>query len=391
MVPLIGLFDFLSILPNVVNGIFGLGGSAVSAGASREMADATLQATREANQTNIKLQDMANQSNMDLAKYAWQNEVDMWNRQNEYNTPAHQRALLEAAGFNPYLAMGADARAGDGPSFASHPMQAATVLPEVNSGSSAAAQEYGSYLKNVFRDAVETEIQKKQLQMMDLNAEYRAEQIKKTAADTVLQIEKQTSQRQNNEFFRDTLDFKKALIQDSAKIMNINANYLDTIKGDDMLDFWRDNQMTEFEIKKAINNVTKVTYDMKYAEYRQMGQYFSQRLKNMAKQYDLMDATQKLTLAKLVEQDFSNKYLQENNMYPGTESLGSFGGLLVGWLKKLEAFIFKENPPAGTRWVNGELQYYDSEGNDITDQVLDKLAEGAEQMFYNSFKNKHSK
>ena len=43
----------------------------------------------------INAQKEENQKNRDFA-------LDMWNRQNEYNSPANQRKLLEAGGYNPY-------------------------------------------------------------------------------------------------------------------------------------------------------------------------------------------------------------------------------------------------------------------------------------------------
>lgn len=51
--------------------------------------------TQKTNQTNVKLQREAQQ-------YA----TDMWNKQNEYNTPEANMKRLEAAGLNPNLAYG---------------------------------------------------------------------------------------------------------------------------------------------------------------------------------------------------------------------------------------------------------------------------------------------
>lgn len=59
-------------------------------------------------------QDKANETNIMLAREGrdWQSaenqkardfQLEMWNRQNEYNTPLNQRRLAEEAGYNPYL------------------------------------------------------------------------------------------------------------------------------------------------------------------------------------------------------------------------------------------------------------------------------------------------
>lgn len=39
----------------------------------------------------------------EMAEYSYQKDVDMWNMQNEYNTPAKQRERMEAANMNPAL------------------------------------------------------------------------------------------------------------------------------------------------------------------------------------------------------------------------------------------------------------------------------------------------
>ena len=44
---------------------------------------------------SINAQKEENQKNRDFA-------LEMWNRQNEYNSPSNQRKLLEAGGYNPH-------------------------------------------------------------------------------------------------------------------------------------------------------------------------------------------------------------------------------------------------------------------------------------------------
>lgn len=51
----------------------------------------------------------------------WQNDLSMWNRQNEYNSPASQRKRLEEAGLNPALMYG------------SAPQNVSTTLPKYGS------------------------------------------------------------------------------------------------------------------------------------------------------------------------------------------------------------------------------------------------------------------
>lgn len=55
---------------------------------------------------NNKSQSDTNKANMELAKYQNDFNLDMWNRNNEYNTPQAQMARYQAAGLNPNLIYG---------------------------------------------------------------------------------------------------------------------------------------------------------------------------------------------------------------------------------------------------------------------------------------------
>jgi len=53
-----------------------------------------------------KAQERENQFNKQMAEYAYNKELEMWNRQNEYNTPLAQMARFKEAGLNPNLIYG---------------------------------------------------------------------------------------------------------------------------------------------------------------------------------------------------------------------------------------------------------------------------------------------
>ena len=52
---------------------------------------------------NLQAQKQANQANYNLAKAQNDWNVEQWQRENEYNSPANQVELLKAAGLNPNL------------------------------------------------------------------------------------------------------------------------------------------------------------------------------------------------------------------------------------------------------------------------------------------------
>ncbi len=72
-----GFLNFLPLVGDVVSGIFGFGSQAKT-----------------------------NSDQMKLAEYQYSKNLEMWNRNNEYNTPSAQRERMEAAGFNPNLVYG---------------------------------------------------------------------------------------------------------------------------------------------------------------------------------------------------------------------------------------------------------------------------------------------
>lgn len=63
-----------------------------------------------ANKTNLKINQMNNDFNREEAEKARQFQLDMWNKENEYNTPAAQRQRLQEGGYNPYF--GSDVSSG---------------------------------------------------------------------------------------------------------------------------------------------------------------------------------------------------------------------------------------------------------------------------------------
>lgn len=65
--------------------------------------------TADTNKTNLKINQMNNDFNAREAQKARDFQLDMWNRENQYNSASSQRKRLEEAGYNPYMN---DAQAG---------------------------------------------------------------------------------------------------------------------------------------------------------------------------------------------------------------------------------------------------------------------------------------
>lgn len=84
------------------SGLFGGVGSVISGAIGAK-------STSDANKTNLKINQMNNDFNAREAQKARDFQLDMWNRENEYNKASSQRKRLEDAGYNPYMS---DAQAG---------------------------------------------------------------------------------------------------------------------------------------------------------------------------------------------------------------------------------------------------------------------------------------
>lgn len=83
-------------------GLFGGIGSVISGAIGAKT-------TSDTNKTNLKINQMNNDFNAREAQKARDFQLDMWNRENEYNKASSQRKRLEEAGYNPYMS---DAQAG---------------------------------------------------------------------------------------------------------------------------------------------------------------------------------------------------------------------------------------------------------------------------------------
>lgn len=87
---------------DIAGGLFGGIGSVISGAIGAKT-------TADANKTNLKINQMNNDFNAREAQKARDFQLDMWNKENEYNTASSQRKRLEEAGYNPYMN---DAQAG---------------------------------------------------------------------------------------------------------------------------------------------------------------------------------------------------------------------------------------------------------------------------------------
>jgi len=107
---------------DIASGLFGGVGSVLSGAIGAKT-------TSDTNKTNLKINQMNNDFNAREAQKARDFQLDMWNRENEYNKASSQRKRLEEAGYNPYMS---DAQAGTAAGMSgTSAATAAGALPQI--------------------------------------------------------------------------------------------------------------------------------------------------------------------------------------------------------------------------------------------------------------------
>lgn len=81
-------------------------------------------------------QSSSNAANMELAKYKYDKDLEMWNRQNAYNTPAAQMQRYATAGINPntVVSQGNNGNASSMPSFEAPELKPYTGFGDLGAG-----------------------------------------------------------------------------------------------------------------------------------------------------------------------------------------------------------------------------------------------------------------
>ena len=221
-----------AIIPAVIGAIGAVAGAGISAASNSS-----------ANRKNQSINQMNNEFNAREAEKARQFQLDMWNKQNEYNTPSNQRKLRSQAGYNPYF--GFDESTGVAGSVGSTSQASAAQPLQVNpmdysslaNGLARAAQmSYESRQSNAMTDNLQSQKDVNQAQayqlMSNIDWGKLSPEYRKWLRDTGIQRAQLNydTDRQNLENLRWTNMIQRAqrteimLSNDSKRILN---KYLD--------------------------------------------------------------------------------------------------------------------------------------------------------------------
>lgn len=151
----------VTALGNVIGGLFG-------SSSAKAAAKAQLQAVRETNEANARLAQKQNEWNL-----------EQWNRENAYNTPEAQRARFEAAGINPYFALG-NIQSGNADSLMS--AELANQQPVVSPLQGQSGQILGSSIANAAQSGVNSyfnsQIQQEQAKQLQIQNTFDLQSLK---------------------------------------------------------------------------------------------------------------------------------------------------------------------------------------------------------------------
>lgn len=146
---------------NIVGGLFG-------SSSAKAAAKAQLQAVRETNEANARLAQKQNEWNL-----------EQWNRENAYNTPEAQRARYEAAGINPYFALG-NIQSGNADSLMS--AELANQQPVVSNLQGQSGQILGASIANAAQSGVNSyfnaQIQQEQAKQLQIQNTFDLQSLK---------------------------------------------------------------------------------------------------------------------------------------------------------------------------------------------------------------------
>lgn len=259
--------------------IASLGGGLISGVAS-------LFGSNKANKYALQSVRETNQANRELAEYAYEKDLEMWNRQNVYNSPVEQMQRLEEAGLNPNLmyGQGSTGNASSSPSYDAPKMEAYTSFGDLGYGRAGQAlmnglQQYAQIEKtNAEIDAIrqntlnlQQDEQYKRLQVQyqglinaksEFEKEFWLDQITANLANIDSTTQRNFSQAQLNDSNRFYIDAQN----DRFKLLT--PLIVDTVKADlgqKLFDLY---QLSPAKVRNLNSNTHYQNFISKVAEYK---------------------------------------------------------------------------------------------------------------------------
>lgn len=189
-----------------------------------------------------------NRANMELAKYSFDRNLEMWNLQNEYNTPLNQRSRIVAAGLNPALLYGNGTlanTASNAPQYTAPHLEAYTNFGDFGmSNATSAFIQMQSNLANVANTTMDTSLKEATIGLTNANELDKA-------ADAALKQLKIAETEEDKKYWEEKYRVINALrhanlSKTEREISNLEA---DTSVKDANADYINANTQTENELR----------------------------------------------------------------------------------------------------------------------------------------------
>lgn len=238
------------------------------------------------NKTNLKIARETNQSQMDLARYQADQNLNLWNLNNEYNSPSSQMRRYREAGLNPNLIYGEGSSASAGNSsspargYESPTLQRAQVD---NSYVATASQNFMQGLTSFFglrKQEAETKQIYQQIENLKVDNQYKELQV-------IYQGLVNSKTDTERDMWRDMLNAKKANLLGSAHLSESSALTNDMLRPYLV-------QQKEAEINLLITRDNDLKYQLEHLRPLQRQKLVAE-IANLAAQSDLYRMNAKLS------------------------------------------------------------------------------------------------
>ena len=276
--------------------------------------------TADTNKTNLKINQMNNDFNAREAQKSRDFQLNMWNRENEYNSASSQRKRLEDAGYNPYMS---DAQAGtaagmSGTSTAS----AASAAPQVPF-----TPDFQSVGVNL-ASALKMMSEKKQTDIENLNmSDLLRSQIWQNIGATDWRNASPEARAYNLSQGRRAAELGMASLEENLSNQRWSNNLLVANIANSLLD-----AEAKTILNKYLDQQQQAELNIKAANYEYLimsGQMKRQEVKNLI-------ADEILTYAKAKGQNISNRIAEEtaNDLIRATNNTNMYFGDYYGYRGK---------------------------------------------------------
>ena len=222
--------------------------------------------TQQANEANMRLARYNNQWQQQENERAFQRDLQMWDMQNQYNSPAAQRARIEAAGGNAMLAFGNGVNVTSGNATNAPSLKPATAItPNITpyTGWNLGSNTLGENIQRMILLKGQKDMQDADLAIKQQEARGKGIENDILSGTKDYQIEAAQEdarkKKNDNDFFEETKAIAKDIMMNDKKIGDKSITKLS--KEIDNLETQHDLLKLEYQAKEILNTKEFIYFD----------------------------------------------------------------------------------------------------------------------------------